>query len=124
MSTLTTFCRLALGAILVLFAVSYYFPFIPIPPHPEPAREFTAALAATGYMYPLLKGTEFLCGLALLTGVLVPLALAMLAPVLVNILLFHIFLAPTGLGFVVLMALFELILVWTYREAFAGVLRL
>jgi len=124
MRKLTTSCRVVLGAIFVLFSTSYYLHFIPIPEHPEAAKNFTSAMAATGYMYPLLKGTEFVCGLALLTGVMVPLGLTLLAPILINIALFHLVLAPGGLGFTALLAFLEVFLAWSYRDAFRGLVSL
>ncbi|HVN26859.1 MAG TPA: hypothetical protein VMT64_00155, partial [Candidatus Binataceae bacterium] len=61
------------------------------------ALEFFLGLAATGYMLPLLYMTQAAAGACLLVGFYVPLALAVLAPVVINILLFHIFLAPAGI---------------------------
>jgi len=52
----------------------------------------------------------------------VPLALALLAPIIVNILGFHLFLAPAGLGVPVVVLVAELYLAWSYRAAFAPML--
>jgi uncharacterized membrane protein YphA (DoxX/SURF4 family) len=58
---------------------------------------FFAGLAASKYFFYLLKGTETACGLLLVSGVFVPLALVVLAPISINIFLVHSFLAPSGL---------------------------
>jgi len=118
-----TICRLLLGLIFVLFGINYWMPFIPIPEHPPAAHDYLAALAATGFFYPVLKGTEVLSGALLLAGAHVPLALVLLAPIVVQIVLFHVFLAPGGLGFIALIAALELAVAWGYRDAFAGMLR-
>jgi hypothetical protein len=68
-----------------------------------------------------LKGTEVLAGLLLLTGRFVPLALTLLAPIVVNIALFHLFLVP-ALPMVVLVLTLEVSLAWAYRRAFAPML--
>jgi hypothetical protein len=91
--------------IVVRFLVSGLFMFSVVssllgspPPVPAgPARDFAGALAATGYMIPLLKIAELAGALLLLRRRFVPLALVMLAPVVVNIAAFHLFLARGGL---------------------------
>ncbi|MGH7435165.1 MAG: DoxX family protein, partial [Polyangiaceae bacterium] len=76
----------------------------------------------TGYMFPLIKGTEVLGGTLLLLGRYVPLALTLLAPVLVNILAFHAFLAPSGIPLPLVILALELTLAWSYRASYRTVL--
>ena len=87
------------------------------------ALEFFLGLAATGYMLPLLYITQAAAGACLLVNFYVPLALAVLAPVVVNILLFHVFLAPTGIPLALMLCSFEVSLAWSYREAFIPMLQ-
>src|SRR5689334_11419172 len=86
------------------------------PPMPPAAAAFLGALMKTGYMLPLIWGTEILAGVLILFGIFVPLGLVMLAPVLVNIILYHIFLAPSGMGMAMVVCLLELIVAWQYRR--------
>ena len=96
---------------------------MPMPPQPEPAAQFMGALAATGYFFPLLKATEVICGALLLSNKYVPLALVILAPIMVNILFFHLFLAPgPGLAMPLVLTLDMLWLAKTHKASFAGVL--
>ena len=67
---------------------------MPDNPMPEAAAAFFAGIMASKYFFPLLKGTETVCGFLLLTGRGAPLALVILAPVTLNIFLFHYFLTP------------------------------
>jgi hypothetical protein len=53
----------------------------------------------------------------------VPLALTVLAPVIVNIVAFHLFLAPSGLPLAILVVALEVFLAWSYRSSFRAVLR-
>lgn len=115
--------RILLGLVFFVFGLNGFLQFIPQPPLPEPAGAFMGALAATGYMFPLIKGTEIVAGLLLLSGRFVPLALVLLAPVIVNIVLFHVVLAPGSMIMVVLLVALEGYLAWAYRDAFAGVLQ-
>ena len=87
-----------------------------------PPADFAAALFATGYMFPLIKGTEVAASLLLLSNRFVPLALAVLAPVLVNIVAFHAFLAPAGLILPFVLLGLELYLARSYKDAFAPML--
>jgi len=70
----------------------------------------------------MLKGTELVAGLLFLSNRLVPLAVAVIAPVLVNIFAFHLFLAPDGLPLAVILLALELYLVWTCRSAYRPIL--
>jgi hypothetical protein len=121
--TLPTAARIALGAGFFTFGLNGFLHFIPMPPPPPAAGSFFGAMIATGYLFPLIKGTEILSGLLLLGNRYVPLALTLLAPVLVNILAFHLFLAPAGLALPLVLVAAELYLAWTYRAAFAPMLR-
>jgi len=97
MKIATTIARMLLGFVFLVFGLNGFLHFIPMQPMPNVALQFFGGLAATGYMLPLLFGTQALGGALLILGLYVPLALALLAPVLVNIFLFHVFVAPSGL---------------------------
>jgi uncharacterized membrane protein YphA (DoxX/SURF4 family) len=117
--------RVLFGLMFAIFGLNGFLNFIPPPPEPPPAEamNFAVAMMATGYLMPLVKGTELVCGLLLLCNRFVPLALVLLAPVIVNIVLFHVFLAPatSAMAFVVLAM--ELFLAWSYRAAFRPLLQ-
>ena len=85
---------------------------------PDAAVVFHHALTDTGYVFQLVVIAEFIAGVLLILGVAVPLALILLAPIIVNIFLFHLFLAPGGLPVAVNVGGVELVLAWQYRSAF------
>ncbi|MDA8020035.1 MAG: DoxX family membrane protein [Thermoanaerobaculia bacterium] len=124
MDKLCLIARILLGLIFFVFGLNGFFNFLPPPELPQAAQEFFGALAATGYFLTFVKLTEVVCGLLLLIGRFVPLALTILAPVVLNIVLFHIFLAPapegSALGFISL--LLGIFVAWCYRDSFGGVL--
>src|SRR5260221_9326945 len=97
-SKIATATRFVLGGMFLFSGLNGLFHFAPMPPMPAAAGEFLGAIVATGYFLPLLKITEVAAGALLLSGRFVPLALAVLAPILVNIVAFHAALAPQGLA--------------------------
>lgn len=117
-----TAARVFLGLIFFVFGLNGFLQFMPQPPLPEAAGAFMGALAATGYMFPLIKGTEVIAGALLLGNRFVPLALLLLSPIVVNIALFHFVLAPVNLAMVFVLIGLMGYLGWAYRDAFAGVL--
>jgi uncharacterized membrane protein YphA (DoxX/SURF4 family) len=116
-----TAARILLGLIFFVFGLNGFLQFIPMPPPPAAAGAFLGALAATGYMFPLIKTTEVLAGALLLSNRFVPLALVLLSPIVVNIAAFHLVLSP-GIGLVAVIAALMLYLAWAYRGSFRGVL--
>ena len=89
--------RLLLGLIFFVFGLNGFLNFLPQPPLPESAMGFIGGVASAPYFFPVLKGTEVISGLLLLTGFAAPLALVVLAPISIQIFLFHAFLTP-GIG--------------------------
>ncbi len=112
-----------LGLIFFVFGLNGFLQFLKLPPMGGGAADFLSAMIHTGYLFPLLKGTEVACGFLLLTGFFVPLALVVLAPISLNIVLFHAFLAPEGLPIAAGIVGLHLIVAFFYRAHFASVLR-
>jgi uncharacterized membrane protein YphA (DoxX/SURF4 family) len=121
MKTATLVARMMLGLTFVVFGLNGILHFIPQPEMPQAAIAFFGGLAAARYMLPLLFGTQIVGGILLLVGI-VPLGLLLLAPVIVNIVAFHLFVAPSGLGIALFVAVLELFLAWGHRDAFRPLL--
>jgi putative oxidoreductase len=112
-----------LTGLLFLFAsVTYFFNLIPVPEVTGPIKTFNEGLAASGYFLTLLKITELVCGLLLVSGRFVPLALVIIAPVVVNIFMVHVFLDRTGLPIAIPLVLAVAFLGWYYRGNFRGLI--
>jgi len=112
--------RYLLGTLFFVCGLNGFLNFLPQPtdPMPEAALAFAGALMKTGYMFPLIKGTEVFASLLLLANRWVPLALILLAPVVVNIALFHGLLAPSGVGMALFIVALHTYLAWSYRAAY------
>ena len=123
MTRITPITRILLGLTFTVFALNYFFPFLPQPEEElsPTAAMFLGGFVGSGYL-TLVKTFELTAGLALVAGVFVPLALAVLAPIIVGILAFHLLLVP-GIGLPLGVLALELYLAWAYRDAFAPMLR-
>src|SRR5436189_6380481 len=120
MKVATIIARILLGLMFVVFGANIFFQFIPAPPQkPSLATDFAKALMVSHYMY-VIGFLQFTGGLLILIGRYVPLGLTLLGPVIINILLFHIFLEPTGLPIALVVSVLALFLLWRYRANFAG----
>ena len=117
--------RVLLGLTFFTFGLDGFLHFVP-PPQPgavpEAAMALAIAFAKSGYLMQLVKGTELAAGALLLANRFVPLALVLLAPVLVNILAYHVFLAPGSIAVGLVASVLAGYLAWSYRGAFRGVL--
>jgi len=119
----TIVARVLLGLVFVVFGSNIFLHFIPMPPLPATlAGDFSKALMQSHYIY-VVGLLQVIGGLLLLIGRYVPLGLTLLGPVIVNILLFHIFLDPSGLPMAIVVAVLALFLLWRHRTNFAGLLK-
>jgi uncharacterized membrane protein YphA (DoxX/SURF4 family) len=116
--------RILLGLVFTVFGLNGFLNFLPPPELPEAAVPFMTGLASTGYFFPLLKLVEVVAGIFLLAGLFVPLALILLAPIVVNIAMFHFLLAPGEWWMGVLVVVLEIIVARGYWDSFSGVLEM
>jgi len=123
MKVATIIARSLLGLIFLVFGLNVFLHCIPMPPPPEgPARDFMTALFVSHYLY-VVGALQAAGGVLLLLGRRVPLGLVLLGPVIVNILCFHLLMAPAGLPMATVVSALALLLLWRYREHFAGIVR-
>lgn len=120
----TAAVRIIPGLFLFVTGLNGFLNFLPQPttPLPQGAIDFATALMRTGYMMQLIAATQLIVGLFLVINRFVPLALALLAPFIVNSMLFHIFLEHSGLPMATVFLAIELYLAWVYRAAFRPML--
>ena len=114
--------RFLLGLIYFVFGLNGFFQFLKMnpPPMSETAMAYIGGMMKSGYFMPLLAGTQVLGGLLLLSGFAVPLALIILAPITLNIFLFHVFLTPglQNLGLPIVMTLAHLVAACAYWKTY------
>jgi len=121
MKMVVIIARILLGLTFVVFGLNGFLNFIPAPPMPpSDMTTFATLLVKTHYMVPV-STLQVIGGALLLIGRFVPLGLTLLAPILFNILVFHIVMNPAGLPPGAIAALLWLILFYAYRQYFAGI---
>ena len=122
MKVVTIIVRILLGLMFVVFGLNGFLHFIPMGAPPTGAAgQFFGAVTTTGYMKPIFL-LQVVGGLLVLLD-WVPLGLTILCPIIFNILLFHLSMAPSGIGMGALTALLALFLIWRYWANFRGLLQ-
>ncbi|NYF78867.1 DoxX family membrane protein [Granulicella arctica] len=112
--------RILLGFVFLFFGLNGILHFLPTPPMPPgDATTFATILMTHKYM-SFVALCQVIGGLLLLVGRFVPLGLTILAPILVNILLFHFLLHPEGVVIGLVCTVLELFLLFAYRLSFRG----
>jgi len=119
MRTASVIARYLAGVIFLVMGLNGFLNFIPLPPPVGIAGQFMGALYVSHYLW-VIFGFQVIGGLLLLVNRYVPLALAVLAPVIVNILVFHALMAPSGLPLAVFVALLWAVIFIDVRPAFSG----
>ena len=122
MKIATIIVRVLLGLMFTVFGSNAFLQFMPMPELTGYPAQFIGSMAASGYLYAI-GALEVLGGLLLLIGRYVPLGLTLLGPIVVNIVLYHLFMDLSGMPVAAVVALLTLFLLWRNWDAFAGVLR-
>jgi putative oxidoreductase len=111
-----------LGLIFLVFGLNGFLHFIPMPPPSGIAGQFMGALFVSNYLVVVFL-LQIIAAVLLLIDRYVPLALTLLAPIIVNILLFHILMAPSGLALAIVVAVLWIATFFSVRSAFGWLLQ-
>ena len=122
MKIVAIIARILMGLVFAVFGSNAFLHFIPMPQMTGYPAQFLGSLNATGYLHAI-AAFQVAGGLLLLIGRYVPVGLTLLGPIVVNILLYHIFMDHNGLPIALVVGLLEAFLVWYHRAAFAGIFR-
>lgn len=112
--------RILVALLFTMTGLNAFLNFMPKPPDdafPKLALGFMQAIMNSGYIY-LIGITQLAIAVSFLTNRFVPLAIVILAPLLVNIIAVHAFLMPEGIAMGLIVAAIEGHLIWVYRESF------
>src|SRR5580658_9969159 len=119
MRTTSLIARYLAGVIFLVFGLNGFLNFIPLPPPAGIAGQFMGALYASHYLW-VIFAFQVVAAALLLANRYVPPAVAVLAPVIVNILVFHASMAPSGLPLALFAAILWAVVFVDVRPAFGG----
>ncbi|WP_395043437.1 DoxX family membrane protein [Flavobacterium sp.] len=117
-SMFTKIVRILLGIMLVVFGANKFLHFIPMDAPTGSAGDFMNSLGATGYIFPFVGVLEVIIGVMLLLKKWIAFALILLAPISINILLFHLFLDIPGVGAALLVTVLNAILIYKHWKQY------
>ena len=115
--------RILLGLVFFVFGFGYFFMKMPPMDTTTAMGKFTSGLLASGYFFPFLKTVEGSMGLLLILNFWTPVALLVLAPIIIQILLFHSFLEPSGLPVALPILVLETFLAWANWDKYKGLFK-
>ena len=121
MKILTLIARLLLGLTFVVFGLNGFLNFLSMGPMPAGlAGQFVGALILSHYFW-VVAALQIAGGSLLLVNRFVPLGLVLLGPVIVNIILYHVLLNPTGMALAIVVTILWLIVFYAHRQYFSGI---
>lgn len=119
MKIVSLIARCLLGSVFLVFGLNGFLHFIPMPPMKGVAGQFVGALFVSHFLVVVFL-LQIIPAVLLLINRYVPLALTLLGPVLANIVLFHAFMAPSGLPLPLILCVLWCLVAYRHRAAFAG----
>jgi putative oxidoreductase len=122
MKIASSIARYLLGFIFLVFGLNGFLHFIPMPPPSGTAGDFMMSLYVSHYLVIVFL-LQLIPAVLLLINRFVPLALTLLAPVIVNILCFHALMEPGGLPLAIFVVVLWILVALGVRSAFAGLLQ-
>ena len=114
--------RFFLGLIFLVFGLNGFLHFIQSALPSGTAGQFVGALLVSNYLVVVFL-LQLISAILLLINRYVPLALTLLAPIIVNILLFHLLMAPSGLPLAIVVTVLWVVVFLSVRSAFAGLVQ-
>ncbi len=114
--------RVLMGLLFLFASIVVLFKLEPQPEQTGNVKIFMDGVNASGYLLPLIKITELLCGIAFVAGRFVPLATVVIAPIVVNIFFFHAFVDSSGLPVAIFLVLANIFLAYAYWDKFKPLL--
>src|SRR5258708_1618965 len=121
MKTIVLISRILLGLTFLVFGLNGFLNFIPAPMPTGIAGQYVGALFVSHYL-SVVFALELVAGVLLLANRFIVLAIAILAPILVNIVLFHACMAPSGFAPALIAVALWSVLFYRERTAFSALL--
>ena len=119
MKKVTTIVSILLGLILITFGLNKFLNFMPALELSAPGLEFMGAFVKIEYGMAIVAIVEIITGILIVTNKYRALALVFLFPIILNALLFHMFLDPENAFPAVLVATMSVFLMYSVRGKYS-----
>ena len=120
MKKVSTIISILLGLILITFGLNKFYEFMPVMELSAPGLEFMGAFVKIGYGMTAVAIVEIITGILIATNKYRALALVILFPIMLNALLFHLFLDPENMLPAVLAVVMNMFLMYSVRDRYAA----
>jgi putative oxidoreductase len=122
MKITSVIARFILGLIFLVFGLNGFFHFLSMPAPTGVAGQFMGALFVSHFLIVIFV-IQLIGAVLLLINRYVPLALTLLAPIIFNILLFHLLMAPNGIPLAIIVTVLWVLVFANVRSAFTGLVQ-
>ena len=112
--------RSLIGLLLLFASISFFFHLFDEPVLTGDMKTFNDGMKASGYLLPLVKTVELLCGIAYITGKFNKIANIILLPISINIFFVHICLAPEGVPVAIFLLVGNIFLIYSKWDSYKG----
>ena len=119
MKIASTIISILLGLMLITFGLNKFFNFMPVLELSAPGLEFMGAFVKVGYGMTVIAIVEIISGILIATNKYRALALVVLFPIMLNALLFHMYLDPENILPALLAIGMNLFLMYSSREKYS-----
>jgi putative oxidoreductase len=120
MKKATTIVSILLGLMLTTFGLNKFLNFMPVMELSAPGLEFMGAFVKIGYGMTAVAIVEIITGILIATNKYRALAVVILFPIMLNALLFHLFLDPENMLPAVLAVVMNIFLMYAVRDKYAA----
>ena len=119
MKIASTTISILLGLVLITFGLNKFFNFMPVMELSAPGLEFMGAFVKVGYGMTIIAMVEIISGILIATNKYRALALVILFPIMINALLFHMYLDRENILPALLAIGMNLFLMYSSKEKYA-----
>ena len=111
------------GVMLVVFGLNKFLYFIPMAPPPGAMTDYMSTLFATGFIFPIIAVVEIVTGVAFVLNKFASLMAIVLAPIMINALLAHLFMDQAGIGGAAFIVIALMVVMFKNKERYKEIFK-
>jgi len=119
-----TTIQIITGLLLLIFGLNVFFQFLPMPQASEQMQAYSYALFSTGFIFPIIATIEIIAGIAFILNKFTSFMAILIMPIMLNALLAHLFLDPSGIGASLFITLAIIVVMIRNKDRYASLLKM